>query len=629
MCSCRKMLSIILAASFVFGSVPISARAAGQANDCALFLDIFPEKTEHQKGEDVQFRTRLHNSSLNDMQNVYIWMEYDSGEAMLYPHSTERVVEALPYSDTTDLSFCVISKKSTEKIESINIPVLKSLAARAVRLFPKITRHFVFLKNDLRTFFRSFSSAQKTRYTAELGSSTVIYGGREITFTFKCSYTLTKQPVNLKTSAEAQGANRASVNFAAPKEGFAGLVFGADIQSDGNFDGWFFYINASDGTAGIAEKIQNEYKAVARRKIEIQQGKTYTLCVQKTIGGVKAWLLNNPSEKDTTFPLFDIAVSPSCDGWGTICADTGVYSDFRSDDVPYALPEKTYCNPVHTNAPDPFVLYEDGVYYLYSTNAVNDGFYADVSTDLVHWSRHSQLVADKKDLYGDYWFWAPEVYRFNGKYYMIYSAEEHIAVAVADSPLGPFKKAGDGFLLEEKAIDGSLLFDDDGKIYLYYAKLENTENIYVAEMEADLLHCKAGNETQLSSPEGWENNVNEGPAVIKHNGTYYLTYSGPDYRDANYSVGCMTSNSPTGPFTRDALNPVLKSNLLSPGCGHHCFAPSPDGSELFIVYHCHYSAEAVHPRCLCIDRARFVPSEDGADRFVIGGPTSTPQPMPK
>lgn len=631
MLSCKKMLSIILVFALAFVSLPVSGFAVSQAIECPPYLDIRPERNEYSRGEDVEISTRIHNDSLSDLYDVYMWVEYDSGEAMLYPHSTERVIDLLPYSHTADRSFSVDWRDITGKIDSMNIPVLKSLAARIVKLFPKFTRHFVFLKNDIVKLFRSFSSGFKSRYSADLGSCSVIYDGREIDFNFKCNYVLKSRPVDIRATAEAKDVNQASVNFTAPKNEAAGIVFGADIQDDGSFDGWAFYVNATDGTSGIVERRQNTFRAVAYKNVDILEGGNYTLCVQKTTGGFKAWLLNDLSQKDDTFPLFDIAISLSHDEWGLVRTSADVYSDFCSDDSQYELPEQTYCNPVQNNAPDPFVLYEGGVYYLYSTNAPNEGFYADVSTDLVHWKQQSRMVAEKKDIYGENKFWAPEVYHYNEKYYMFYSAEEHMAVAVADSPLGPFMKAGDGFLLPERSIDGSIFFDDDGKIYLYYACLtDNRQNqLYVVEMETDLLHCKESTKTKLSEPEGWEYDVNEGPTLLKHNGTYYLTYSGNSYADANYGVGCMTSNSPTGPFTRYTVNPVLQSNRITLGCGHHCFTRSPDGSELFIVYHCHYSSDAIHPRNMCIDRVRFVPSANGADKLVIGGPTSTPQPMPK
>ena len=44
---------------------------------------------------------------------------------------------------------------------------------------------------------------------------------------------------------------------------------------------------------------------------------------------------------------------------------------------------KNFPNPVCEGA-DPFVLYHDGKYYLYSTSAV-DGFKVKVSDDLINW----------------------------------------------------------------------------------------------------------------------------------------------------------------------------------------------------------------------------------------------------
>ncbi|MCR5484568.1 MAG: glycoside hydrolase family 43 protein [Clostridiales bacterium] len=623
-------MSVLLIASLLFGILPTTAHAASSAASFAPATDIYPERTEYRKGEEINIRTRLNNDSLNDLYDLRVWMEYDGADTMLVPGATERIVDELPYLCTNDLNFWISETKITDKIEATNNSLLINFTLRIVRLIPKLSKFFAFLKNDLQRLFTAFPSLWRSRYSADLGECTIMYDGREIRCIFKCSYQFKGGPVSVQASALAKGAEQASVRVKAPKNGFAGIVFGAEIDRNGSFSGWLFYINASDGAAGIVEITQNGVTSFARRKADIPKTGSCTLCVQNTTGGVKARLLNDLSEKDSVFPLFDIALSLSGDEWGLFKTGDDVYSDLQSSDVPFELPKETYCNPVHTASPDPYVLYEDGVYYLYSTNAPSDGFYADVSTDLVHWKRHGKIVADKKDLYGERGFWAPEVYRVNGKYYMLYTAEERLAVATADSPLGPFKKAGDGFLIPEHSIDGSFFFDESGKIYMYYAHATaKGECLYVTEMEPDLLHCKDGTKKQLSVPEGWEEYINEGPTVLKHNGTYYLTYSGQDYRSANYGVGCMISSSPTGPFTRDKTNPILQSNTASPGCGHHCFASSPDGSEMFIVYHRHLSSDAVHPRSLCIDRVQFVKSESGADRLVIGGPTSTPQPMPK
>lgn len=88
---------------------------------------------------------------------------------------------------------------------------------------------------------------------------------------------------------------------------------------------------------------------------------------------------------------------------------------------------------------DPFILLHEGTYYAYGTHA-DDGIEVYTSDDLQTW-KYKGMALQKKDVWADRWFWAPEVYEVNGKFYMYYSADEHICVATADSPAGPFIKA--------------------------------------------------------------------------------------------------------------------------------------------------------------------------------------------
>lgn len=119
----------------------------------------------------------------------------------------------------------------------------------------------------------------------------------------------------------------------------------------------------------------------------------------------------------------------------------------------------TYKNPVLEGA-DPFVLLHDGVYYLYSTNAP-DGFRVFTSTDMGTWTDRGCCLR-AEDVQGEWGFWAPEVMVRGGKFYMIYVANEHLGIAVADSPLGPFRQAEKRWLNELNEIDGHFFSDEDG-----------------------------------------------------------------------------------------------------------------------------------------------------------------------
>ncbi len=287
---------------------------------------------------------------------------------------------------------------------------------------------------------------------------------------------------------------------------------------------------------------------------------------------------------------------------------------------------KTYQNPLMIGA-DPFVLNYRGKYYLYATNA-EDGYRVYTSDDMTEWQDMGYCLR-KGDVIGERWFWAPEVMEKDGKFYMVYTSEEHLAIATADSPLGPFVQSEKKWLSEEKAIDGHFFVDDDGCVYLYYVRFNCGNVIYMSKMNDDLSGFDEENERfLLRADEEWELKdceVTEGPFVLKHNGKYYLTYSANHTRSEDYAIGYAVSDSPYGPFKKYEGNPVLHKTAHVNGTGHHSFVRSIDGEELICVYHCHYSKEKFQPRMVCIDRAEFVANENSDDILMIHGPTTTVQ----
>lgn len=145
-------------------------------------------------------------------------------------------------------------------------------------------------------------------------------------------------------------------------------------------------------------------------------------------------------------------------------------------------------------------------------------------------------------------------------------------------------------------------------------------------MAEDLSGIVPGTLKQLTTCRLNEGRVNEGPFMLKYQDQYYLTYSVNGYTDHNYSVKLAVSDSPLGKFAGKGT--ILEKCGPLVGTGHHSFTTSPDGSELIIAYHCHYSTTRIHERKLCIDRCRFVPTSDGYTISVYG-PTSTAQPYPQ
>lgn len=270
---------------------------------------------------------------------------------------------------------------------------------------------------------------------------------------------------------------------------------------------------------------------------------------------------------------------------------------------------------------DPYVFEEDGIYYAYGTGSP-DGILAYRSIDLEHWEgpcgrARGELTLHKDDSKGNSKFWAPEVYKIGKKYVMTYSREERIATAFADSPLGPFKEEV-VYTPDQNSIDSHIFIDDDGQAYLFWVRfgLGKGNEIRCAKLSEDLKRIESEQVECLHAQDGtWERTeagrVAEGPFILKHDGTYYLTYSCNDFRSQDYAVGYATSKSPLGPWKKYEGNPILRKPSKYVGTGHHAFFKDKKGKP-YIVFHAHNSDGKVTPRQTLIAPCRF----DG-DRLVI------------
>lgn len=279
----------------------------------------------------------------------------------------------------------------------------------------------------------------------------------------------------------------------------------------------------------------------------------------------------------------------------------------------------TYTNPVidELGPADPDVLLHKGTYYLYCTGD-NVSYHVYTSTDLVHWTKKGRVYEP-----GEKNVWAPDVYvdPKDGRFYLYYTVQTRIGVAVADHPEGPF---ADRARLCDNAIDAHLFRDEDGSLYLYYVQFPGFR-ITVQRMRSPTE--KAGAPVELLKPtEPWEmksGHVTEGPFMLKRGGTYYLLYSGTGADSPNYGVGYATSKSPLGPFVKYAGNPIVRRGEGVYGPGHGCVVADAAGA-LWHVYHQQRDAKKGWNRFLCIDPIGF----DG-DGVLRGQATrGTPQPAP-
>ena len=322
---------------------------------------------------------------------------------------------------------------------------------------------------------------------------------------------------------------------------------------------------------------------------------------------------------------------------------------------PAATAQRTYTNPLADSLEiaDPFVLRgPDSLYYLYGTSAP-DGFRAWRSRDLVAWEPLGYVYRAADSSWARGSFWAPEVRRYRDRYYLTFSAKGpgdaglRLCLAVADDPAGPFAELAAPWLDHGfGAIDAHLFVDADGAPYAFYEMVGvvgepwagdgHFKGTILAEALApDLLapatdapprRCLAPSQPWELPPDGLAHSV-EGMTVFVIDGLYYMTYSANHYKDPRYGIGYATAPSPLGPWTKALDNPLLARDLAAgvSGPGHNSVIASPDGRELFLVYHSHADAEEPSGRRLLnIDRLL----NPAPGRLRTPGPTRTPQPLP-
>ena len=622
-----RRFALMLTAILLLTSFPVRAAAVPYDRSGGWRFTAAPEKDAYAPGEEIRIVAMLENTSFGAASDVELFMHFSAGEDYLVSGDIWDYQDTLPGGVVLNRTFNLFENADARALgEKLGGPI-----ARIVRFFCLLLSNLAPLlrrtENNADRFLRAFRSGTaavlQPRRTEKVGECRATSGEKEIVCTFYVTYRRARAllPAGIAEAGSCETPSELDAVITPRKDSVSGLLFGAGLSGDA-FSGGFFYVNAADQRTGIA-RVENDgtVRILSSKYAAIEPDAPYRMRLQYDGERLKAWLYDEPLDPDP-WPVFDLPLALE----GTSLGVCGNAAQIRTAAMTQTAEGATYANPLYPNSADPFILYDNGTYYLYATNN-GAGYNAAVSTDLVHWRDIGQ-VAYKDDLTGDFDFWAPEVYRYNSRYYLFYTAEGHLAVAAADSPAGPFLRVSDGWLLEREAIDGHVFFDNDGRIWLYAVHFGGGNHLWVYELKGDLTSVKPDSGVQLSFPEGWEGRINEGPAVLKHNGVYYLTYSGDDYQSVNYAVAYMTSNRPTGPFTRFEGNPLLQPDTFIHGTGHHCFIASPDGSELFIAYHCHNTLTEVHPRALCIDRVKFVPRADGPDRLTAYGPTVTPQPLP-
>lgn len=267
---------------------------------------------------------------------------------------------------------------------------------------------------------------------------------------------------------------------------------------------------------------------------------------------------------------------------------------------------------------DPAILREGDTYYLTFTmwpfagwdetrmtlpnNGSSPGIALYSSKDLKAWKFENWLVK-ASDLPENspyrHRFWAPELHKLNGKFYLIFTADNWLKpeynpagnrgnagyafVGVADRVTGPYRHIT---YIPGGACDTTLFGDDDGKTYaimphndigvrpIDLTRLDKGEIRWLGE-ERRVLDAKNSDIGLDAHPD-----YLEGPWMEKINGRYTLFYA-EIYRDPahpdflGYRTGAAIADSIMGPYRKDPRGQVFYG-------GHLAVFKGPDEGRWFV-----------------------------------------------
>lgn len=217
---------------------------------------------------------------------------------------------------------------------------------------------------------------------------------------------------------------------------------------------------------------------------------------------------------------------------------------------------------------DPFVLHEGEKYYLYSSSEKNGKpcFICYCSDDLHTLSEPVVIFEKNDDFWGTKDYWAPEVHKYKGRYYLFASckADNHCrgtCIFVSDSPNGKLVPLVNGAVtpLEWECLDGTL-YVENGEPYIIFCRewlqVKNGE-MYIAKLSEDLTHLvseptllfKAKDASWTRPIEGKDNYVTDGPFIFKDKNKYCMIWS--SFSKNGYAIGLAKSNSLTGGWVNE------------------------------------------------------------------------------
>ena len=288
---------------------------------------------------------------------------------------------------------------------------------------------------------------------------------------------------------------------------------------------------------------------------------------------------------------------------------------FSPDPAPFVYNDTVFLFVGHDEDDAQYFSMKDWV--LYSTDDMVNWTYrgTQISTATFEWAKQGDRA------------WASQGVERNGKWYWYVCCNTNeggdaLAIAVADSPTGPWKDAigkplaeGFGF------IDPTVFIDDDGRAYLFWGN----KGLWYGELNDDMISFKNGYKEvpgyrdpksfgELQSKMNWAKGRNEmmtqyeeGPWLMKRNGVYILSYPAGGVPE---HMAYSTAPTINGPWT-------YRGRIMNES--ENCFTIHGGNIEFkgrhFMFYHNGTlpNGEGFR-RAACVEEFQF--NEDGSFPFI-------------
>lgn len=283
-----------------------------------------------------------------------------------------------------------------------------------------------------------------------------------------------------------------------------------------------------------------------------------------------------------------------------------VRSEFTADPAPLVVGDTLYLYVGHDEATGS-QMFNITEWLAYSTK------------DMREWTAHGPIMRPADFRWAARDAWASQVHEKDGRFWF-YTAVEHdpaqgssgkaIGVAVADSPLGPFRDAKGSALVRNEETDGPHHWDDidptvwtedDGQSWLIWGN----GNCYYAPLAEDMISFSGPIRT-IDLPD-----FEEGPWVFRREGLYYLIYASRDEAiDPDERISYATAPGITGPWTwrGEVTGSAENSFTIHPGVAEF-------GEEWYLFYHVGTlqigeQSGGLGRRAVAVERLQF--AEDGS-----------------